>query len=266
VNSPETAPYATVDFSNASAAPLRHVLLACDHACNDLPAQFGTLGLSAEDLCRHIAWDIGAANLTRALAARLGCVAVLTRWSRLLIDCNRSLDDPTSIVTLSDGIEVPGNISLTSEQREERAARYWRPYHAEIARRLSDEHEQPRSGPRFAPTLVSVHSFTPVMEGVRRPWHIGLLSDRDPRLTQAMLAILRHEPQLVVGDNEPYSGRHPADYTIDTHAEAAGLPHACIEVRQDLLVGDAGVSEWADRLAACLRPLLSDAMICQRVA
>jgi predicted N-formylglutamate amidohydrolase len=263
---PETAPYFTVDFSNVPSTPLRHVLIACDHASHELPASFGTLGLGAADLRRHIAWDIGAASLTHALAARLGCTAVLTRWSRLLIDCNRALDDPTSIVTTSDGVTVPGNAALTLEQREERAARYWRPYHAEIARRLAGKDDPLGRGSGFAPTLVSVHSFTPAMGGVSRPWHIGILSDRDPRLAQAMLATLRREPQLVVGDNEPYSGRHPADYTIDTHAEAAGLPYACIEVRQDLLADDAGVRDWADRLAACLRPLLSDALLCRRFA
>jgi predicted N-formylglutamate amidohydrolase len=175
-------------------------------------------------------------------------------YSRLVIDCNRRLDDPTSIVEVSDGDRVPGNLGLSPAQRAQRAREIFAPYHAAVATAL----EQAGGATGVAPALVAIHSFTEVFGGRARPWHCGILWDRDPRLAVPLLAALRAEPGLVVGDNEPYSGRHPADYTVDTHGERHGRPHVCIEVRQDLLATPAGIAQWAGRLSRILAPRLAD--------
>ncbi len=258
-------PYIQFDFtqdpSASTALPRGAIVVACDHASAAVPAELANLGLDAKQLERHIAWDIGAGELTLALARRLGARAVLARWSRLVIDCNRALEDPTCIAAASDGVKIPGNANLTPRARAVRADRYWRPYHAAIDAALAE------CGSRVAaPVLLAVHSFTPHMQGKARPWHAGVLWDRDPRIAQPLIAALRALPGLVIGDNQPYSGRHSADYTIDTHAEARGLPHVSIEVRQDLLSTAEGVTMWAERLNACLRPILRQSDLYVRLA
>jgi predicted N-formylglutamate amidohydrolase len=178
---------------------------------------------------------------------------VLAGYSRLVIDCNRHLTDSTSIAAVSDGTVIPGNQDLTAAARQARAREVFEPYHAALATELAElAHEVP------APALIAIHSFTDRMSGQQRPWHCGVLWDQDPRLAVPLLERLRAEPDLVVGDNEPYSGRHPADYTIDTHAERRGWPHVCLEIRQDLLVQSADVEVWSARLARVLEPLLVD--------
>lgn len=228
-------------------------LVVCDHASCVVPASLGDLGLPEQARRRHIGWDIGAAALADALARRLGLPRVSAGYSRLVIDCNRALTDPTSIVERSDGDLVPGNLGLAAAQRAQRAREIFEPYHDAVDRTLLEL----RSDGVEAPALVSVHSFTPVMRGQARRWHCGVLWDRDPRIAQPLIEALRAEPGLVVGDNEPYSGRDPADYTIDRHAESRGWPHVCLEVRQDLLESAAGVAEWSERLARLLDPLLA---------
>jgi predicted N-formylglutamate amidohydrolase len=228
------------------------LLLACDHASRAFPAALGRLGLPDEATWRHIAWDIGAAELTRALAARLDAPAVLAGYSRLVVDCNRRLEDPTCFAAVSDGQRVPGNEHLGEADRRRRAAACYEPYHKAIAQRL---HAYAHAG--VVPALVAIHSFTPVYGTQARPWNVGILWDRDPRIAVPLLERLRAEPGLVVGDNEPYSGRHPADYTIDRHAESAGLPHVCIEVRQDELLTPAGVARWAEILGRALGDILA---------
>lgn len=232
------------------------VVIACDHASAAIPAALGTLGLGAAQRARHIAWDIGAGALAVALGRRLAVAVVSGGYSRLVIDCNRRLDDPTSIVEISDGDRIPGNLGLDAASRGARAREIFEPYHAALAAEL--DAAAAASGPDIAPALVAIHSFTDVFGGRARPWHCGILWDRDPRLALPLLAALRGEPGLVVGDNEPYSGRHPADYTVDHHGERLGRPHVCIEVRQDLLADDAGIDAWGERLARHLMPLLSD--------
>ncbi|HTS91558.1 MAG TPA: N-formylglutamate amidohydrolase [Stellaceae bacterium] len=229
------------------------VLLTCDHASRAVPRALHNLGLDKEQLSLHIAWDIGAAAVTRDLATRLDAPALLAGYSRLVIDCNRNLDDPTSIPPVSDGIEVPGNRDLAPEQRRARVEALFRPYHAAIEAALD----------RFAargvhPAVLSVHSFTPVMNGFNRPWHIGILWDKDPRIPVPFMAALRREKGLVVGDNEPYSAREPAGHSVRTHAVARGLPHVAVEIRQDLIAEAAGQREWADRLHRYLVPILED--------
>jgi len=218
-----------------------------------MPAALDHLGLPPRARSRHIAWDIGAANLTRALADRLDATAVLAGYSRLVVDCNRRLEDPSCFVSLADGDPVPGNRDLTPAAIAERARACYEPYHGAIAARLAAARREGQ-----VPALVAIHSFTPVMGGFVRPWHVGVLWDEDGRIPVPLLERLRAEPGLVVGDNEPYSGRHPADYTVDRHAGRAGLPHVCLEVRQDELTTPIGVERWANRLADALTPILAD--------
>ena len=228
-------------------------LIVCDHASRTIPAALGTLGLHDEALKRHIAWDIGAADLARALADRLDARAVCAGYSRLVIDCNRRLEDPSCFVTLADGDPVPGNVGLVPEAIRARAAACYEPYHEAIDAQLQEFRRRGQ-----VPALIAVHSFTPVMGGVPRPWHVGVLWDKDGRMPLALLERLRAMSGLVVGDNEPYSGRHPADYTVDRHAGRAGLPHVCIEVRQNELETPAGVARWADILGRALGAILGD--------
>jgi len=227
-------------------------LLACDHASSRVPLLLGNLGLSPLDLDGHIAVDIGAAVLTRRLSALMQVPAVLSGYSRLVVDCNRHLQDPSAFPETSDGVVIPGNRRLTGEQRAIRTAALYQPYHAGVAGGLA----------RLAalPALVAIHSFTPSLNGVARPWHVGVLWDTDARIAAPLLEALRSDAALNVGDNEPYSGRHPAGYTIDAHAESRGLPHVSIEVRQDLLLTRQGVTRWATLLSKALRPILSSVL------
>ena len=229
-------------------------VLACDHASRAIPRALGTLGLLEAQLARHIAWDLGAGALALELARRLQLPVVRGGYSRLVVDCNRRLDDPSSIAELSDGDRIPGNLALSPADRERRAREIFAPYHATLAAAL----DQAGAATGMVPALLAIHSFTDVFGGCARPWHCGILWDRDPRLAVPLLTALRAEPGLVVGDNEPYSGRHPSDYTVDTHGERPGRPHVCIEVRQDLLATPAGISAWADRLARAFEALLAD--------
>ena len=231
-------------------APL---LLVCDHASNRVPAALSGLGLPRARLAEHIAVDIGAAAVTRLLRPALDASAILAGYSRLVIDCNRALDDPSSIPAASDGIAIPGNRDLSPGGRDARRAEIFTPYHAAIARCL------------FAmpsvPALIAIHSFTPVMADFVRPWHIGVLWADDARISLPLLAALSDEPGLVVGDNEPYSAREPRGYTVFRHAHGPGLPHVAVEIRQDLIADAAGALEWAKRLARLLAPILAEATL-----
>lgn len=239
-------------FEVLAAADRLPALLVCDHASPRLPRALGDLGVPAARRLDHIAWDIGAADVTRALAAALGVPAVLSGYSRLAVDCNRHLDDPSAFPVASDGTPVPGNVGLDRDGRAARAAALYWPYHRAVAAQLA---RLAAAAPR--PALVAVHTFTPEIGGARRPWHAGVLWDRDDRIALPLLAALRADPALQVGDNEPYSGRHPAGFTVDHHAEAAGLPHVSVEIRQDLVADAAGARAWAGRLAAALVPILA---------
>lgn len=226
-------------------------LIVCDHASRDIPAALNNLGLPQAALERHIAWDIGAGDLARSLARSLDAPAVLAGYSRLVIDCNRRRDDPTLILAESDGEVIPGNIGIDAAQRAERIHSCYAPYHLAVEQRLASFR---MAG--VVPAFISIHSFTPVLGGSVRPWHVGVLWDTDARMAAPMLEALRAVPDLNVGDNLPYSGRHPSDYTVDYHAESAGLPHLCLEVRQDLLADKEGVARWTEIIAPPIRRLL----------
>jgi predicted N-formylglutamate amidohydrolase len=230
------------------------LVLTCDHASAAVPRALRGLGLSAEAIEQHIGWDIGAAAVTRLLAPMLDAPAFLSGYSRLVVDCNRDPDDATSIPAASDGVTVPGNLDLSAAQRAARIEACFRPYHAAIAARIDA-----LLGAGRVPALISIHSFTPVMNGFARPWHVGILWDKDPRVPLPLLRALRGDPTLSVGDNEPYSAREPAGYTVRHHAAGRGLPHVAIELRQDLIAAGEGASAWAARLAAALRPILARA-------
>jgi predicted N-formylglutamate amidohydrolase len=243
----EDAPAFTVLPGRLSAG----IILVCDHAGNAFPEGYGTLGVAPAELERHIAYDIGAGAVTRHMAAELGVPAVLTRFSRLLIDCNRGADDPTLIMRLADGTAVEGNRHLTHGERDKRTALYYTPYHAAISSLIDRALAQ-----GIAPVLLSIHSYTPVWKGVPRPWHGAVLWDRDPRLALPLLSHLRAEPGLVVGDNEPYRGGLLGD-TMWRHGTERGLAHALIEVRQDLISEETGQREWAQRLARIMTAILA---------
>jgi predicted N-formylglutamate amidohydrolase len=233
------------------------VLLVGDHASNTIPEALGQLGLEDWILERHVAYDIGSRALLEHLALHLDATALLAGYSRLVIDLNRALSDPTAIPEVSDGIEIPGNRNLSDQQREARITSFYTPYRLAIDRLLDDYRDH-----GAVPAFVAVHSFTPEMAGAARPWHIGLLWDKDSRIARPLMERLREHPfGINVGDNEPYSGRHPADYTIDHHAEARGIPHISIEVRQDLVSSAEGAEQWATILHEALREVLIDARL-----
>ena len=232
------------------------VLVVCDHAANALPPRYGDLGLPREALERHIAYDIGAAWLARRLAERLGAPAVLSTFSRLLIDANRGDDDPTLVMRVSDGDLVPGNARIDAAEIERRRKLYWAPYRSAITATVE---AMLASGE--PPAILSVHSFTPHWRGQARPWKVGVLWDSDPRLPAPLIRALGAEPDIgpdAVGDNEPYDGGLPGD-TINAIATALGLANALIELRQDLIGERAAAEAWADRLARIVAPLVASA-------
>lgn len=221
--------------------------LTCDHASARIPKKLGALGVAAKDLQRHIAWDIGAAGVAVKLADTLDAFAILSGYSRLVIDCNRQPGIPESIVRMSEATRIPGNEVVTVEEAAARQEQLFLPYHNRIRAELESRRAHQR------PTiLISVHSFTPRFHGVPRPWHAGVLYNKDQRLAVELLQELRSEAGLVIGDNEPYAVSDTKDYTIPVHGEKRGIPHVGIEIRQDLIFTAAGQSEWAERLARAL--------------
>ena len=228
-------------------------VIACDHATNTVPCEVagGDLGLDPADMARHIAYDIGAAGVSRALGAALDAPVILSNFSRLVIDPNRGEDDPTLLMKLYDGTLIPANRAADAAERERRLALCYRPYHDALARLMA----------RPDAVLVSVHSFTPQLRGrPPRPWQIGILYARDERLTRPMIDRLREESDLIVGDNEPYTGYLPGD-TVDRHALRAGRPNVLIELRNDLIADAPGQQAWAMRLALILETVLAQTQL-----
>jgi len=241
-------------FERIAAAGPSALLLLCDHAANALPAAYGRLGLTRELFDTHIAYDIGAAHVTRALAEAYGAAAVLGRWSRLLIDLNRGPDDPTLVMKLSDGSIIPGNASVDAAEMARRIALFHAPYHDAIATEIDRILNLGRD--RRGPILISMHSFTPAWKGKPRPWEVGVLWDRDGRLAGPLMVRLR-EAGFVVGDNEPYHDALEND-GLNRHGTKRGLAHVLIEMRQDLIGDEKTAREFAMRLKPVLDAALDD--------
>jgi len=227
-------------------------VIICDHAGRRLPRALGSMGLSPEDLQRHIAWDIGARGVALRMADALDAFVACQRYSRLVIDCNRELGEASSIAVSSERTPIPGNHGISPEQAAARAREIFEPYHDQIRGELDRRREQRRQA-----ILIAVHSFTPVFLDVARPWHAGVLFNRDARLAEPMLRLLRAEGDLVVGCNEPYAVTDDSDYSVNHHGVARDLPHVELEIRQDLIADEAGQIAWAQRLARLL-PLAAD--------
>ena len=222
------------------------LFLTADHAGRLIPRSLGRLGLPETELVRHIAWDIGIEGVTRRLSDALDATAVVQRYSRLVIDCNRDPTVPSSMPVVSELTAIPGNHDLSDAQRAARITEIFTPYHDRI-RAMLDQRAARRT------VVVAMHSFTPTFKGESRAMHVGILYNRDARLANIMLELLRAEGDLVVGDNAPYAVSDVTDYTVPVHAERRGLPHVEIEIRQDLIAEDAGQAEWAARFARLLR-------------
>ena len=225
-----------VTVHNSGAASL--LMLICDHAGRLIPERLGALGLVPAALDRHIAWDIGAAGLARRLADRVGAQLISQAYSRLVVDCNRAPESPDIAPAVSDGTPIPANAGLSAGDLADRIAAIHAPYHAAIAAALDRQ---------ACTLLVSVHSFTPAMNGLDRPWHVGVLHSHDSPASFAMLQALRDCEGLVVGDNQPYA-MDGIDYTIPRHAKARGLDYLELEVRQDLIAEADGQERMAERL------------------
>jgi predicted N-formylglutamate amidohydrolase len=218
-------------------------LFTCDHYGRLLPQTLGDLGLPPGELERHIAWDIGIAGVAEQVARALDAHLIAQRYSRLVIDCNRPPGAPNSIPMISERTTISGNEGLTHEAAELRRLSIFAPYHDRIGAAIDARARAGRTT-----VLVALHSFTPVYAGIIRPWHVGTLYHRDRILPPLLLAALRAEPGLVVGDNEPYAVSDTTDYTIPVHGEARGLINSGIEIRQDLIAAADGQLEWAERL------------------
>jgi len=228
------------------------VLLLCEHASNHLPAEYRELGLPADELTGPLAWDPGAAEVTRLLARALDATAFLATYSRLLIDLNRPLASPHSIVACARATDIPGNRRVSQAERERRAKLVFAPFHARVAAEIEQ-----RRGSGGECVMIAIHSFTPTYLGQTRPWHAGVLFDRATQLGSSILAQLRRDPALDVAPNAPYALSAEDDYSLPTHGDACGNPALQIEIRQDLLADRGGAQAWADRIAAALRDGLS---------
>lgn len=237
-------PAPVVELRHDSASPF---FLVCDHAGRRIPRALGDLGVPAADLVRHIAWDIGIEGVARRLSDKLDAHLIMQIYSRLVIDCNRPPGSPTSIAPLSEGTGIPGNENPALEDAAARVREIFAPYHQRIEQALDA-----RKNAGTPTLLISLHSFTPVYAGIRRPWQAGVLYNRVSTMAHALRDLLAAPGDLVVGDNEPYSVTDDTDYTIPVHGERRGLPHVAIEIRQDLIGDEAGQEYWAARLAQTL--------------
>lgn len=226
--------------------PDTRFVFLCDHASNAIPQRYQNLGLSSEDLKRHIAYDPGAAEVTEMLAQHFGASAVLSRFSRLVIDPNRGEDDPTLLMRIADGAVVPGNRVIDTAERDQRLATFYWPYHRAITHVIDEKIAR-----GITPILISIHSFTETWRGAPRPWHVGILWAQDPRVARPLIDGLAKNEAWVVGDNAPYSGELQGD-TLWRHGTERKIPHALIELRQDLIRSEEGQRDWANTLIRVL--------------
>jgi predicted N-formylglutamate amidohydrolase len=230
------------------------VVLVCEHASNHIPAKYDGLGLSGDALEAHIAWDIGAAAVTRHLSRLLDAPAFLATYSRLLIDLNRPPHVASAVPKRSERTDIPGNRDLPAGEARRRVRSIFNPYHARIQAHLDERQTAGR------PTcVISIHSFTPVFEDVDRPWHAGILFGQSEAEGEQIARALETDPDLVIGRNEPYRIEPDSDYCVLVHGEARGLPAVLVEIRNDGLSSPAEISAWADRLAAAITRCTADA-------
>ncbi len=225
------------------------LLLVCDHASNRFPQSLGSMGLDYLDRVSHMTLDIGAGAIAESLADKLGATALLCQYSRLVVDCNRELSDNSMFLENSEGINIPGNQNLQINEKERRVSEIYWPYHNAIESQIYRLRAQ-----GINPVIISIHSFTPVMNGEDREWEMGVLWDKDQITAEFFLNKLM-DAGFLVGNNEPYSGKAPEDFTIDYHAESIGLPHVGIEIRQDLINHDEGVERITDTLQEVISAL-----------
>ena len=246
-------PHALLAADEPSAVAVRNpggaspLLFVADHAGRLIPRALGDLGVSETERARHIGWDIGIAGTSRLLADALDAALIQQNYSRLVIDCNRSPDVLSSMPEVSELTPVPGNVGLSDADKAARVREIFRPYHDAIEAELDRRKKEGRPA-----ALVAMHSFTPSFKGVARPWHAGVLYNRDPRFAHLVMALLRRQGGLTVGDNEPYSVSDATDYTIPMHGERRALHHVAIEIRQDLIANDKGQQDWAALLTRLL--------------
>ncbi|MCP5418844.1 MAG: N-formylglutamate amidohydrolase [Chromatiaceae bacterium] len=231
-----------------------NVIFLCDHGSNVIPQALNGLGLSEHLQRRHIAWDVGALEVARQLASRCDAPMIKSGYSRLVIDPNRFPGDPQSIPRISDGFEIPGNQNLGEAETRYRSAAFFKPYHRAIDKRIRHLRER-----GLVPALVSIHSFTPALScNTPRPWHIGVVWNRDPRIAKPLIARLQRLPGVCVGDNKPYHANSPRGFTLSVHAEQPGYPHVLIEIRKDLVNHREGVNYWAGVLWEALEEIFAD--------
>ena len=230
------------------------IVVICDHASNRIPKALGTLGVSAKDRKKHIAWDVGTEHIGRYIAQKTGAVYIHASYSRLVVDLNRGEKSNECMREVYDHIQVPGNTGLSAQHKKMRLDEIYDPYHAAIDALVTKR----KKGKRL-PLIISIHSFTPKMDGQKRPWQIGVLWNREERLAQRLIStLIAHNPRLIVGRNEPYSlkAKNVVKNTISTHAEARGLPYITLEFRQDLVNTKAKAEKWARLLLQSLLPLM----------
>lgn len=225
------------------------IVLLCEHASNFVPAEYDQLGLDAASLTRHIALDIGAADVTRRLAAKLQAPAFLGTYSRLLIDLNRPPESSTSIPLVSEDITIPGNAGLPASEIARRQSLILEPYHTRV-----QAHLDMRQKHGLATRIVTVHSFTPVFLGVARPWHVGVLFGKSRTFAEGILAELRRDSRINAALNQPYVVSRGDDYAIPRHGDDRGIEAVLLEIRNDLIAHAAGAEEWATRFAGILAP------------
>jgi predicted N-formylglutamate amidohydrolase len=226
-------------------------VFVADHAGRRLPRRLGDLGLSATDLERHIAYDIGILPVAQALARAFDAPFVAQTYSRLVVDCNRPTHVAQSIPEVSELTEIPGNRGLSEAARQARIEALFQPYHGAIEMLL-----EARAEKGLQTVLVAMHSFTPVFRGVPRRWLIGLLYNRDGRLARPLLELLNQDSAPYVGDQLPYMVHDDSDYTLPVHGERRGLLHVGIEIRQDMIAEAQGQAAWSMWLEGMLRHAL----------
>ncbi len=224
------------------------IVLICEHASNYIPASFNGLGLSADELVRHIAWDIGAESVSRSLSKLLDAPCFLGKYSRLLIDLNRPIASPTSIPQRSEATDIPGNIDLEEADRQCRIDRIFTPFQSAVAAYLDLRQQEGRKT-----TIVAIHSFTPVFLGQNRPWHAGILFDKSADFGREIIERLSRITGLMIGANVPYVIERISDYAIPVHGEDRGLEALLVEIRQDLIGSSDGQTRWANYLFEALK-------------